>query len=152
VPLDHVKAGKVLGHAAPELLRVWRLARATARPQVFPGLLDGLMGDFLRRAARLLQQGAAPEEVWSGACGTLRWSADAGADEMTAEWALALEVISAAIDSADFDPAIGAWLARAVASAEAATGAMRGPSAAPAPPGVLLVKMFSSLARPQRGG
>jgi hypothetical protein len=152
VALDHIQAGKVLSHATPELLRIWRLARSTARPQVFPGLLDGVMGDFLARAGKLLRSGAPPEDVWPGVAGTIRWSPAGGGEELTTEWAVAMEVITAAIDSADFDPSIGEWLARAIATAEVSTARIGVEPTARPPPRIVLVRVYSSLARPQRAG
>ena len=57
---------------AEELTRIWRMARATARPAVFPGLLDGLVGPFFARTGEVLEKRGAPPAVWQGLVGLLR--------------------------------------------------------------------------------
>jgi hypothetical protein len=149
--LDAAKSGKVIEQSADELLRIWRLARATARPHVFPGLLDGVMGGFFERTGRLLAAGAAPEDVWLGLTGLIRLSPRLGAKELTGEWAVAMEVLSAACESFDAAPEAGEWLARAVAEAERGTSAMGADPTAAKPQGVVAVMLHSETQAPRRG-
>ena len=63
------KVGFFVRQHRDELTRIWRMARAEARPEVFPGLLDDVVGSFFETCADLLSRGAAPEEVWAGVAG-----------------------------------------------------------------------------------
>jgi len=140
--LDVGGLGKLLVDQAEELTRLWRLARASARPLVFPGLLDGVMRAFFERAGRLLSQGAPPEEVWSGLAGAVRWRPGTPADEHTQEWAVAMEVLSAACEAVNAELEAAGWLARAVSAAERGTAALLGRESRPA--GILPVLLLST--------
>ncbi len=148
--IDATQTGKLIEQSAGELLRIWRLARATARPQVFPGLLDGVMGDFFERAGRLLAAGAAPAELWSGLRGLIRLSPRLGARELTGEWAVAMEVLSAACESFDAAPEAGEWLARAVAEAERGTSALGADPSHAKPDGIVTIVVHSEMQAPRR--
>jgi hypothetical protein len=143
--------GRALRRSAPELTRVWRLARAQANRPVFPGLLDGLVPSFLVEAGRLLGEGAAPEEAWSCTGGALRVGPGNSAEELTVEWALLMEVLAAACESFQADPAAAAWLARAVATAERGTTRAGTGQAEGLPAGVLLVHTLRAAPPPARG-
>jgi hypothetical protein len=149
--LGIVESGKAIEQASEELLRIWRLARASARREVFPGLLDGVLGDFFLRSGRLLATGGGPEDVWKGLHGIVRWAPALGAAELTNEWAIAMEVLAAACESFDADPATAEWLARAVAEAERGTSALLGAGDRAAPsPGILTLFAFGDLHPPRR--
>ncbi len=143
------ESGRIIAQSAEGLLRIWRLARATARRDVFPGLLDGIVGQFFERAGRLLAAGAAPEEAWRGIVGPLRWSPRAGARELTGEWAIAMEVLAAACESFDAAPEVASWMARAVAEGERSTATLER-SEPKLAPGVLVVHVLGELRPPPR--
>jgi hypothetical protein len=146
-----VESGKAIEQSSEELLRIWRLARASARREVFPGLLDGVLGDFFARSGRLLADGGSPEEVWKGLRGIIRWAPALGAAELTNEWAIAMEVLAAACESFDSDPATAEWLARAVAEAERGTSALLdAQDRAALPPGILTLLTLGDLHPPRR--
>lgn len=130
MPADAVQSGKAIEAGAEELLRIWRLARAAAKRELAPGLLDDVMGAFIARAGKLLQENAAPDEVWNGLSGVVRVSPKKGAPALTEEWAIAMEVLAAACEALEADATVGDWLARAVARAEQGTTALAGGGAA----------------------
>lgn len=148
--LDQTDSGKIIEQSAEELLRIWRLARATARPHVFPGLLDGVMGDFFLRAGKLLASGAAPETAWSGLSGLIRISPRLGPKELTGEWAVAMEVLSAACESFDATPEVGEWLARAIAEAERGVSALAANPSGDRPKGIVVTLVHGDMAAPKR--
>ncbi len=141
-------SGKILEQSAETLLRIWRLARAASRRQVFPGLLDGVMRAFLTTSGQVMSAGGAPEGIWPQLTGLVRWAPENAGEEITHEWAIAMEVLTAACESFDAEPAVGSWLARAVAEAEKGTVALRDRTRV-APPGVVTILLFGDL-RPQR--
>lgn len=150
--LGPVPSGRAIEQSAEELLRIWRLARAAARRDVFPGLLDGVMGAFFARCGRLLAKGGEPDDVWQRLVGIVRWSPHHGARELTGEWAIAMEVLSAACESFEADPKVAEWLARAVAAAEKGTAAIAERRGNPArPDGVVLLFTYGEAA-PHRAG
>jgi len=109
--LGAAQCGRAIEQSAEELLRIWRLARASARQEVFPGLLDGVMGAFFARCGRLLADAGKPEEVWPGLVGQVRWAPRLGAQDLTVEWAIAMEVLAAACESFGAENAAAEWLA-----------------------------------------
>ena len=150
--LGPVPSGRAIEQSAEELLRIWRLARAAARREIFPGLLDCVMGAFFARCGQLLAGNGEPENVWPGLVGIVRWSPQHGARELTGEWAIAMEVLTAACESFQADPKVAEWLARAVAAAEKGTstiGERRGGTAEPN--GVVLLTVYGGLGAPRRG-
>lgn len=142
-------SGKILEDSADTLLRIWRLARAASRRQIFPGLLDGLMGPFLITSGRILSAGGTPEDVWRQVTGLVRWAPENADQEITHEWAIAMEVLTAACESFDADAAVGGWLARAVAEAQKGTVALRD-HVQVAPQGVVTILLFGDLRPPRR--
>jgi hypothetical protein len=148
--LDQNSSGKIIEQSAEELLRIWRLARATARPHVFPGLLDGVMGDFFTRAGQLMAAGAAPEAVWSGLGGLIRVSPRLGTKELTGEWAVAMEVLSAACESFDASPEVGEWLARAIAEAERGVSALGANPTGDRPERIAVAQVHGDMSAPKR--
>jgi len=142
--------GAFLQQQAEELTRIWRLARADARRDVFPGLLDDLVLPFFSRAGEELAAGSPPEAVWRGLSGLVRWPLSVSPAEHTEEWALLLEVLRAACESVNAAPDAAAWLAQAAAAAEAGTAALAA-GHAEAPEGIVVALVFSS-AQPRMMG
>lgn len=145
------KVGLFLRQQAEELTRIWRMARASARADVFPGLVDGLVGGFFNRAGELIGAGAEPEAVWTSLSGVLRWPARIAPDELAQEWALLLEVLTAACEAVNASPPVSEWLVRALAACESGSRALG--VGGPRPSGVLTLHFFSALAPPhERAG
>jgi len=96
--------GKALAASAGEALRLWRSARRHARPQVFPGLLDGLVEEFARAVGETFAAGWDPESVWSALEGVVRALPEGTGEELEAEWVLAGEVVSAIADALKAGP------------------------------------------------
>jgi len=143
--LGAAKVGPFLRQQTEELTRIWRLARASARPEVFPGLIDDLVPNFFDRAGELLATGAAPEEVWRGLAGLVRWATALAPGELTQEWAVLVEVLSATCESVNAEPAIAAWLTRAAAACEAGSVALSG-GQGERPERIVIALVFSTLA------
>jgi len=143
------QAGRILEQSAPELVRIWRLARAAARQSVFPGTLDGVMESFFRSAGRVMAEGGEPESAWKGVGGTVRLSDRLGPAEPTAEWAVAMEVLAAVCESFGAEPAVGEWIARAVAEGERATAGLSSGREGAAP-GLLPVRLLCDMPPPRR--
>jgi hypothetical protein len=142
--LARERVGAFLAEQAEELTRTWRLARADARRDVFPGLLDDLVEPFLVRAGAQLTAGAPPDAVWRGLAGLVRWPPALSPAEHTEEWALLLEVLRASCESVNAAPEAAAWLAQAAAAAETATAGLAA-GRGPVPEGVLVAVVFSTL-------
>ena len=149
--LGAAQSGRVIEQSAEELLRIWRLARASNRREVFPGLLDGVMGAFFARCGRLLAEGDPPEQVWPGLVGVVRWAPRLGKGELTGEWAVAMEVLTAACESFGTEPAVAEWLARALALAEKGTASLYDERPdPPSPDGVVLIEVPGDMHVPRR--
>ncbi len=138
------QVGAFLAQQAEELTRIWRLARADARRDVFPGLLDDLVHPFFVRAGAQLAAGAPAAAVWQGLAGLVRWPPALSPAEHTEEWALLLEVLRASCESVNAAPEAAAWLAQAAAAAEAGTAGLAA-GRGPVPDGVLVAVVFSTL-------
>jgi hypothetical protein len=155
--LDTRRTGAALVAAVDELVRVWRSARGAARPGVFPGLADGLVGPFVERAGSALAAGEPPLGPWPRTVGAVRLDpkdVDASVREIEAEWDLLVEVLRASCEALDSDPAAFEWLEKAIATARAGTAALSDRAARPV--GVAIVYGFSGFApnrrRPRRPG
>ncbi len=150
--LGAVPSGRAIEQSAEEILRIWRLARHSARREVFPGLLDGVMGAFFARCGRLLAEDGEPESVWPGLVGIVRWSPRLGTRELTGEWAVAMQVLAAACESFQADPAVGEWLVRAVAAAEKGTALLAERRSKPhRPDGIVILFTYGALGPLARG-
>lgn len=150
--LGRAPSGRAIEQSSEELLRIWRLARASGHREIFPGLLDGVMGAFFARCGQLLAGSGEPEEVWPGLVGIVRWSPEHGTRELTEEWAIAMEVLAAACESFQADPTVGEWLTRAVAAAEKGTTSMGERRSGPTDPdGIVLLVVYGGLGAPRRG-
>lgn len=150
--LGAMPSGRAIEQSAEEILRIWRLARASAQREVFPGLLDGIMGAFFARCGRLLAENGEPESVWPGLVGIVRWSPRLGARELTGEWAVAMQVLGAACESFQADPTVGDWLVRAVAAAEKGTALLAERRKKPhRPDGIVILYAYGELGPQARG-
>lgn len=143
------RAGDAIAASAGELVRLWRAARAQARPKVFPGLLDGLVEDLFARLGEALAQGQDPALLWPGLAGLVRLDPHAperSRAELEAEWDVAHGVLRAACDALDAEDDVREWIARAVVLARSAARTLeRG-----RPPGVVIAWALSGLAGVRR--
>jgi hypothetical protein len=144
VSLEAERVGLFFCSQAEELTRIWRLARAATRPDVFPGLVDALVRPFFERSGELLARGGTPEDVWQGLVGLVRWPPALSPGELTHEWAVMVEVVGAGCESVNAAPAAAEWLTRAVAVAERGTVALAAGQGL-APEGVVTTVVFSSV-------
>ncbi|GEJ56692.1 hypothetical protein [Anaeromyxobacter diazotrophicus] len=135
-----------LAQQGEELVRIWRLARATARPEVFPGLLDGVVAEFFARAGELLARGAPAAEVWRGLGGVVRWPTTVDAAELDAEWVLVEQVLAATCESVNAAPEVSGWLLDAVGGCRLGLRELWKPGAAPE--AIVTALVFSSVAPP----
>ena len=140
--LDPRRVGDALFTSAPDLARVWRAARAAARPSAFPGLLDGIIESYLATAGEALAAGSSPAVVWPATTGVVRIDAKdpaREAEELEGEWDLVSEVFVAALGALDADDEAVAWAERAIVLARAAARSLR----SDAPPGILVAHLHS---------
>jgi len=141
--LDAHRAGDALSASAGELARLWRSARAGARPDLFPGYLDGLIEPFFILVGEGLAAGRDPALLWPAAVGVVRVD---GRDprrtrsELDAEWDLAEQVLDAACQSLGAGDAAREWISRAIVIAR--TGSRMLPDGG-GPRGILAVRMLS---------
>lgn len=134
--LDLHGTGEVLRASAGQLTRVWRATRLEARPEVFPGVIDGVIEEFLARAGEALLAGHAPEEAWASARGVIRLlPGERALEELAAEWRLAGEVLASACAALDAEPAAADRVAEAVEAARRAANTLRDGR----PHGILLI-------------
>lgn len=120
--LEARRAGDAIARSAGNLARIWRAARVQARTLRFPGLLDGIVEDFLSRAGEGLAAARDPALVWPRTKGLVRLDpCDLAASraEIDAEWDLASEVLDSACEALDAGEAAAEWLARAIVIARA---------------------------------
>jgi hypothetical protein len=139
------KVGGFLRHQGDELTRIWRLARATARFDVFPGLLDDVVSRFFDHVGTALQRGDSPDLAWQGLVGLVRWPPPIAREELAQEWALLVEVLVAACESVNAEPSTTDWLRRCTAVCEQGTLAL-GDDPRSAPAGVVTAYVFSPMA------
>jgi hypothetical protein len=142
--LDAGKVALFVCQQRDQLTRIWRLARAEARPGVFPGLLDGVVEGFFDVVAEQLDASAPPEAPWQALRGVVRWPPPLAPGELTEEWSVLREVLGAACESVNAAPAVAAWLAAAVAACEAGTAALADDRAG-GPPGIVTALVYSSV-------
>jgi hypothetical protein len=143
------KVGFFVRQHRDELTRIWRMARAEARPEVFPGLLDDVVGSFFETCAALLSRGAAPEEVWAGVAGLVRWQPELAPRELDAEWEVAADVLAAACESVNGERTVSAWLERAASACQAGTAALL-EERRQVPAGIVTTFVYSPIT-PRRG-
>jgi len=142
VTLSDRRVGDALAASAPDLARVWRAGRAAARPQAFPGLLDGLIESFFGLAGEALADGRDPALVWPSTSGVVRVPRDArrARAELEAEWDLVEEVLVASLRALEARDEATLWVKRAVVIARAGARALGAPGG---PAGVLAVRLLS---------
>lgn len=120
--LEARRAGDAIARSAGHLARTWRASRMQARSSYFPGLLDGVLEDFLERAGEALAAGRDPALVWPATSGLVRLDPRDLARALAtidAEWDLAAEVLDAACEALDAGEAAAEWFARAIVIARA---------------------------------
>ncbi len=137
------QVGSFLRQQGEELTRIWRGARASERPKVAFGLIDALVLPFFDGAGEQLASGAAPEAVWAGLSGLVRWPPQLAQAELALEWALVLEVLVAACESVNAAPEVLEWLSRAVEVCREGTVGLRGKAPVDAASGVVPVLVFA---------
>jgi len=150
VTLEVHRAGDALAASADELARMWRSARAAARPDQLPGSLDGLIESFFVLVGEGLATGRDPVLLWPAAVGVVRVDgrdARRTRSELDAEWDLAEQVLQAACQTLDAGDAAREWISRAVVIAR--TGSRMLPEGG-GPRGILTVRMLSGATRRAR--
>jgi hypothetical protein len=109
VTLDAHRAGEALRAAAGDLARVWRASRLSAEMGVFPGVLDGVIEEFLERVSEALFVDGAPQDPWEVTSGVVRLPPAPRALEVIAgEWRLARVVLASACDALGAEAAVAA--------------------------------------------
>jgi hypothetical protein len=122
--LDARRAGDALSASAADLARAWRASRLAARPERFPGVLDGVVEAFFALAGETLADGRDPALVWPALAGVVRIDARdprRTRADLDAEWDLAEEVLHAACSALGAGDAAREWISRAIVLAR--TGA-----------------------------
>jgi len=148
VTLGLRRSGEALRAAAGDLARVWRATRYTSGAPVFPGLLDGVMEEFLERVAEALLLQQAPEEVWRAIRGVVRMLPPEEARAiLAAEWQLAGDVLLSACEALEVAPEAAQVIRRAV---DTAAAGMESLLAGDRPEGVVVVRQLAGFRR--RGG
>ena len=82
--------------------------------------------------------------------GVVRWAPSLAPAELTHEWAVVMEVVTAACESVNAAPQAAEWLARAVGAAERGTAALDA-GRGEAPSGIVTAVVFSNLSPRQPG-
>jgi hypothetical protein len=151
VTLGVRRSGEALRAAAGDLARVWRASRH-ASATVFPGLLDGVMEEFLERVAEALLLEQPPEDAWPSTRGVVRLvPGQESAATLAEEWRLAADVLLSACDALEVSPEAAEAVRRAVETAGAGIEQLLAGSG---PEGVLIVRQLAGFRRrgePARG-
>ena len=147
---EHRRAGDAIAESAGELARLWRTTRAQARPDVWPGLMDGLADELFVRVGEALAAGLDPALLWPGLGGVVR--IDPGdrkrsRAELDAEWDVFESVLGAACDALGCGETVGEWLSRALVIARAGARTL---DAGGGPPGIVVAWWLSGLASARR--
>lgn len=139
------RSGEALRAAAGDLVRVWRATRYTTGAPVFPGLLDGVMEEFLERVAEALLLQQAPEDVWRATRGVVRLLPREDAAVLLAgEWSLARDVLVSACDALEVAPEAADVIGKAVDTAAAGMDLLL---AGDRPEGVVVVRQLAGFRR-----
>jgi hypothetical protein len=147
---DPRSAGEAIAASAPELARLWRAMRLQARPGVWPGLLDGIASDLVRRVGEGLAGGTDPCLAWIGVEGLVRLDARArerSREEIDAECDALESVLAGACEALAGGEDVRDWIARALA---AVRDGVRALGEGGAPPGVVVAWWLSGLPAPRR--
>ncbi|HEY6099715.1 MAG TPA: hypothetical protein VIW03_09815, partial [Anaeromyxobacter sp.] len=148
-PADR-RAGDAIATSAGELARLWRTTRAQARPDVWPGLMDGLVDELFARTGEALAAGRDPALLWPALVGVVRVDprdAERSRAELDEEWDLAEGVLTAACDALGSGEAVREWIARAIVLARAGARTL---DAGGGPRGIVVVRWLSGLASARR--
>ena len=144
------RAGEGIAASAGELARLWRATRAQARPDVWPGLMDGLVDELFLRTGEALAAGGDPARVFPSLAGLVRIDPrerDRSRAELDAEWDVAERVLEAACDALAAGEEVRLWLSKAVVVGRAYTRRLdRGGG----PRGIVVAWLLSGLAAARR--
>ncbi len=114
------RSADALRIAAGDLARLWRVTRNAGGTNVFPGALDGVMEDFLERAADSLLPDRRAEDAWASTHGVVRLLPKGEAAAALAdEWYLARAVLLSACEALEVAPEAVEAVHRAVDAAAA---------------------------------
>ncbi len=139
------RSGEALRAAAGDLARVWRASHYTSGAPVFPGLLDGLMEEFLERVAEALLLEHPPQDVWRSTRGVVRLlPRGESAPALAAEWSLAADVLFSACEALEVSPAAAEAIRTAV---ETAAGGVQALISGGGPEGVVVVRQLGGFRR-----
>ncbi len=139
------RVGDAIASGAADLMGIWRATRREARPEAFPGVLDGILEDFLTRAGEALASGKDPALVWPETTGVIRVDPKApfrSVDEVEAEWDLVAQVLAASCEALEAEREAAEWLSRAILFARAGARSVHERAA---PRGILIVWALSGL-------
>ncbi|MFT3912549.1 MAG: hypothetical protein QM704_00245 [Anaeromyxobacteraceae bacterium] len=128
------EAGAMLERHAEDAVRLWRSARRQARPGVFPGTLDELVGPFVRAVGTTLIDEREPSAVWERVAGVLRCPREGASAEHEIEWTIAGEVAAAVAEALGVGQEVrlhAVAAARACAEASRRLAQQPGPSHGP---------------------
>lgn len=141
VNLDARRSGEALRAAAGDLTRIWRASRAATDTGLFPGVLDGIMEEFMERVAESLLLGQPPESVWPATRGVVRILPSGKAiDTLQAEWEMATEVLLSACGALEVDPAAAELVLRALECAAQGSGEL---AVDKGPAGILVIHQLA---------
>ncbi len=139
------RVGDAIAAGAADLVGIWRASRREARPQIFPGVLDGILMDFFSRAGEALASGKDPALVWPETTGVIRVDPAApfrSVDEVEAEWDLVAQVLVASCEALGAEREAAEWLSRVILFARAGARSVHERAA---PRGILIVWALSGL-------
>ena len=140
------KMGVFLRQHREDLTRIWRLARADARPDVFPGLLDDVIGAFFESCGDLLEAEGPPEQVWTRLSGLVRWPPSLAPGELNEEWSVLGDVLSAACESVNAKETVKEFLSRGIEACRAGTASLGGAGRRHAPAAIVTALIYSPTA------
>ena len=139
------RSGEVLRAASGDLLRVWRATRYTSGAPIFPGLLDGVMEEFLWRVAEALLHQEPPAGAWPSTRGVVRLvPGQVAAATLADEWRLAGDVLTAACEALGVSSEAAGLVRSAV---ESAAGAIEPLLGGKGPAGVLVLRQLGGFRR-----
>jgi hypothetical protein len=142
------RSGEALRAAAGDLAHVWRAARFASGAPVFPGLLDGVMQEFLERVAEGLLLGLPPGEAWPSTRGVVRLPASNGAAVLAEEWRTARDVLLSACEALEVSGEAAEAVQKEI---DAAARAIEPLLSGHGPAGVLVLRQLAGF-RPRGGG
>lgn len=139
------RSGEALRAAAGDLARVWRATRYTSGAPEFPGLLDGVMEEFLERVAEALLLQQPPEGVWPATRGVVRLlRGEEAATTLAEEWRLASDVLLSACEALEVSPEAADAVRKAIETAAAGIEPLL---AGKGPDGVVVLRQLGGFRR-----